>query len=238
MSNAPAPAGLPPFGSAIVLAYNEAACIEAVVREIRATLDALPFAFELIVVDDGSTDATGRIADALAEELPQTRVVHHGTNLGLGGGYRTGFAEARGEVLTFYPADGQYPAEIVGRMAPLMADHDLVLGYVDRRTDSRLAALLSAGERVLYRILFGPLPRFQGICMFRRSLLEGIELRSRGRGWGVIMELIVRAVRGGARVVSVPIPLLPRVEGRSKAVTLRAIQANLKELLLLRARLR
>ena len=226
-----------PYGTAVILAYNEAANLEEALRSMRAVLDALPLPFELLVVDDGSTDGTGPLADSLAVSLPLTRVVHHGRNLGLGGGYRTGFAEARGQVITFFPADGQYPPSIVAQMLPLAADHDLVLGYVEGRGDSALAAALSMGERALYRLLFGPLPPFQGILMLRRHLLQGIELRSRGRGWGVIMELILRAHRGGASIASLPIPLLPRRSGRSKALTLRAIGANLLELLELRLRL-
>lgn len=222
----------------VILAYNEETTLEGVVRSTRTLVDTLPTAFEILVVDDGSTDNTGQIADDLAGSLPRTRVLHHERNLGLGGGYRTGLVEARGEVLTFFPADGQYPAKIVAAMAPLMAKHDLVLGYVKQRTDSRVGAALSAGERTLYRLLFGPLPRFQGICMFRRSLAQRIELNSRGRGWGVIMELIVRAVRSGASHTSIPIPIFPRQDGHSKAVTPTAVLANLRELLLLAWRLK
>ena len=94
-------------------------------------------------------------------------------NLGLGGVYRTGFERATGDLVTFFPADGQFPASILHAFYPLAAGHELVLGYLPQRDGSLLARGLSAAERVLYRALFGPMPRFQGVFMVRRTLLAG-----------------------------------------------------------------
>ena len=223
------------------MAFNEEGSLAATTRELHAALGALGVPCELVIVDDGSSDGTGGIADALARELDarpvQVRVVHHRPNLGLGGVYRTGFAQARGEYLTFFPADGQFPATIIGDFLPRAREVDLVLGYLPERRSSAVAKALSLVERILYAALFGRLPKFQGIMMLRRSVLGEIELKSAGRGWAIVMELIIRVKRGGYRIVSVPNAMRPRAHGQSKVNTLRTIWANVRQVVALRAHL-
>ncbi|HXU83130.1 MAG TPA: glycosyltransferase family 2 protein [Polyangia bacterium] len=226
--------------SVVVMAYDEAANLEAVVRELHGVVSALPGprADEIVIVDDGSKDGTGAVADRLAGLLPGVRVVHHEVNRGLGGVYRTGFSEATRDLVTFFPADGQFPATIIQAFYPLMDDHDLVLGYLPRRDSSPLAKGLSAAEKVLYRLLFGPMPRYQGVFMVRCRVLRSLTLHTFGRGWGVVMEMVLRIFRGPYRVKSVPTTLRPRMSGQSKVNNLRTIWTNLKQAVDLRRTLR
>src|SRR5689334_17570511 len=113
-----------------VFAWNEVATVADVVREAVSALENIGVPFEVVVIDDGSTDGTSDMADKLASELGDVRVVHHGENRGLGGVYRTGFDEAKGTFLTFFPADGQFPMTIIGQFYALMDDLDLCLGYL------------------------------------------------------------------------------------------------------------
>jgi len=219
------------------MAYNEAASLEIVVREIVEELEVLRYPRDVLIIDDGSTDGTGQLADQLAASVADVRVIHHSPNQGLGGVYRTGFANARGEFVTFYPADGQFPASIIGQMLALIGEVDMVLGFLPNRDSSSIAKLLSAGERVLYRLMFGPMPRFQGITMFRRSLLDEFELRSNGRGWAVLMELIIRVRRANHRLVSTPTMMRRRMSGTSKVNNWRTIAANLRQMVALRGHL-
>ncbi len=221
----------------VIFAYNEEENLAAVTEEIWNQLGGLNLAFELLIIDDGSLDNTPRIADSLARDLPGVRVVHHLGNLGLGGVYRTGFKEALGRFVSFFPADGQFPATIISQFLPLMDDADLVLGYLPDRDSSLLAKGLSFSERLLYRILFGSFPRFQGVLMFRRSLLSDMELTSEGRGWAVLMEFIIRVSKGGYRVQSVPTTMRPRLAGESKVNNLKTIASNLVQILMLRKNL-
>jgi glycosyltransferase involved in cell wall biosynthesis len=226
--------------SVMVMAFDEVANLESVVRELDGVLAELPApdTHELVIIDDGSRDGTGALADRLAGALPRVRVVHHDVNRGLGGVYRTGFHEARRDLVSFFPADGQFPATILKTFHPLMADRDLVLGYLPQRRSSPLALGLSAAEKVLYRALFGPMPRYQGVFMVRRSVLQALALRTEGRGWGVVMEMVLRIFRGPYRVESVPTTLRPRLSGQSKVNNPRTIWINLKQAFALRRTLR
>lgn len=223
-----------PQVSVIVMAYNEVSSVEGVVREIDDELRQLGVTAEVLIINDGSTDGTGEIVDSLKGAETQVRVVHHQVNGGLGAVYRTGFVEARGEYLTFLPADGQFPARSIGHLLAVISDHDMVLGYLPDRHGSPVATVLSFLERRLYRILFGSLPTFQGVLMFRRRLLSDLTLHSRGRGWAVLMELILRTSRAGYRIASLPTEIRPRAAGRSKVNNLRTIWANLVQVLALR----
>jgi glycosyltransferase involved in cell wall biosynthesis len=227
----------PPRLSVVLMAYNEAATLSTVARELHDELVLLGTTCELVIVDDGSTDGTAAIADQLGQTLVGARVVHHDGNRGLGAVYRTGFAEARGQLLTFFPADGQFPAAIIGQYLAAIDSVDMILGTLPDRRDALLARALSFAERLLLRVLFGHFPRFQGIVMFRRGLLDGMALASRGRGWTVLMELILRAQRKGARIKNLPITLRPRASGTSKVNNLRSITSNLQQVLALRLHL-
>ena len=223
--------------SAIVMAFNEAQTLEAVVRDLHRVLNELTRSYEIIVIDDGSVDGTGLVAERLAQELTGVRVVRHLANRGLGAVYQTGFAQARGEWLSFVPADGQFPASILKQFVPLWDGAEMILGDMGNRHRSRLARWLSGAERALYRLLFGRLPAFQGILMFRRRLLDELPLTSTGRGWVVLMELIIRAARAGCRIMSVPIEGRPRHRGVSKVNNLSTIWSNLTQLIVLRCHL-
>jgi hypothetical protein len=205
-----------PVVSVVVLAYNEEENLRTAIGDLLAELRKKPRAFELVLVNDGSSDGTGPLADEIARTEPEVRAVHHPTNLGLGGGYRTGFRESAGDNIIFFPADGQYAPALLQLYEPRMHDRDMVLGYLSQRTDSLAGTALSLAEQAIYRLLFGRMPRFQGILMFRRQLLIDLPLTSTGRGWGVLMELILRASRGGYRIESIPITVLPRQSGQSK----------------------
>ena len=221
-----------------VFAWDEVATLRAVVESQLAELERLGVPHEVLIIDDGSTDGTGEEADRLARERPAVRVIHHGENRGLGGVYRTGFTGARGKFVTFFPADGQFPASILERYYPLVESWDMVLGNLPARTDKLLGAVLGRVERSLYRALLGEVPRLEGVFIFRREILARLPLKSEGRGWTVVWELIVRAHRAGLRMVGCPITMLPRTHGASKVNNIRNITANLRQLLALRKLLR
>lgn len=218
----------------VLMLYNEQATLKEVTAELSAVLDSLGRPWELLIVDDGSTDGSANMADDLAKSDSRIRVIHHQTNGGLGAVYRTGFNSGRGCHVTFFPADGQFPAHILQIFRPAMDDTDLVLGYLPVRPGAWMSRTLSATERLMYHALLGPMPRFQGIMMFRRELLNQLTLRSDGRGWAIVMEFILRACRKPCRVISLPTVVRPRTAGRSKVNNVRTVTANLLQIVQLR----
>lgn len=216
-----------------VFAWDEVETLRAVVEEQLAALGSLGVSFDLLIIDDGSTDGTGEAADQLATEYAPVRVIHHGDNRGLGGVYRTGFANARGTFVTFFPADGQFPASILGTYYPLIESWDMVLGNLPGRRDTVVGAVLGRMERLLYRIAVGEMPRLEGVFIFRREILSRVPLKSVGRGWTIVWELLLRAQRKGYRLVGCANTLRPRTHGTSKVNNIPNIVANLRQLLAL-----
>lgn len=216
------------------MTYNEAGTLREVAEELLAVVASLPGTAELVIIDDGSNDGSGAIADLLAREQPRVRVLHHPRNLGLGGVYRSGFASAKGRYLSFFPADGQFPAGILSEFYSSMESADLVLGYLPTREGALIGRALSLLERLAYRVLLGPMPRFQGVFMVRVETLRAIPLRSQGPGWGIVMEMILRISRGGYRVTTRATTCRPRRLGRSKVTNARSAWANLLQIVLLR----
>lgn len=220
--------------SVIVMTFNEAASLGATLDELHQALTILGRPFEIVVVDDGSTDASPEVASAAAARLGQVRVVTHPGNMGLGSVYRTGFQEARQPLVTFFPADGQFPASIIREFAGAIEGHDAVFGILDNPVGF-VGQILNRAERIFYLILFGGFPRFQGIVMFRRRILDEVPLRSPGgRGWAVLMELILRISRGPYRYANAVTTLRARRSGHSKVRNLRTIWVNLRQAVRLR----
>lgn len=222
-----------------VMAYNEAPSLERVVGEILDELRRLGRPYEIVIIDDGSTDGTGEIADRLAQQESAVRVVHHPKNLGLGAVYREAFRCGRQEWSTIFPADGQFEAQIISQFLRRENEADMILGYIPeyRRSRSRAARLFSWAERSLYKLMFGHFPDFQGIMMFRRALVDTVPLTSTGRGWMIQMELILRLLRKGYRVVGEPTGIRDRMSGQSKVMNLRSILSNLRQVFELRWRM-
>jgi dolichol-phosphate mannosyltransferase len=221
-----------------ILAYNEESNLRWVIDEMVGELASIAEPWEIMIIDDGSTDGTGRLADDLAREDARVRVVHHGVNRGLGGAYRTGFDEAKGTFLIFYPADGQFAPDIIPRFYRQMGELDMLLGYLPNFKRPPFARVASIAEKVLYRLLIGKMPRFQGVLMFRTALLKDIPLELSGRGWGILLEFIFRVFNGPYRVRSTPTDMRARRSGESKVMNANTIRANLEQLFALRRSLR
>lgn len=220
--------------SVIVMTFNEAASLGTTLDELHSTLSGLDRPFEIIVVDDGSTDASPTVARERQARLSRVRMVTHESNLGLGSVYRTGFKEARQPLVTFFPADGQFPASIIPQFARAIEGRDAVFGILDDPVGF-LGGILNRAERIFYQLLFGGFPRFQGIVMFRRRILDEVPLRSPGgRGWAVLMELILRISRGSYRYTNEVTTLRARRSGHSKVRNLPTIWVNLRQAAALR----
>ena len=207
----------------VVPTYNEAENLPWIVGRL---LDAVP-STDVLVVDDGSPDGTGEIADKLAADDPRVHVVHRTEKAGLGAAYLHGFAVAleRGyDVVGEMDADGSHQPEQLPAMLAALEDADLVLGSrwvpggaVVNWPWTRKA--LSRGGNLYTRLLLGiPVQDATGgFRLFRRTTLEKIDLPSvRSVGYCFQADLAWRTVEAGLRVREVPIDFIERIRGESK----------------------
>ena len=198
-------------------AHNEEANLEGLVEEALATLPGLAEAFEIVIVNDGSRDATGRIADDLTAANPGVvRAVHHPTNLGYGAALLSGFRAARHDHVAFTDGDRQFRVADVGRLVDRMAAADspeIVVGYRIKRADPLVRTLYARAYRLANRIFFGLTVRdVDCACkLFRREALEGLAVASGGAFFSA--ELLIKLRAAGRSIAEVGVPHHPRTAG-------------------------
>jgi glycosyltransferase involved in cell wall biosynthesis len=197
--------------SVLVPAKDEADNLAEFVRLTREALLPLPYACELVIVNDGSHDGTARLLDELKAKHPFLRVVTHRTQRGIADALQSGAAVARGRVLVFYPADLQYlPADIPSLVAPILAGQaDVVTGTKQGQYEKRF---VSGIYNALCRWLFGVrVNDLNSVKAYRREVMDAVPTRP---DWHRFM--VVIAASQGFRLAQQPIPLYPRRAGSSK----------------------
>lgn len=208
----------PPALSIVLPALNEAENLPEAVAQIRAALDAAAIAWETVVVDDGSTDGTGEIADRLGVEDGRVRVVRHAENRGKGAALRSGFAATRAPIVGYTDADLPFDMEALGRAYARLVESgaDLVAGFrTNRERYSMRRRVYSGAYNALVRALLGlPLDDVGfALKVMRRETFEAADLHSDG-GFADV-ELIARAYRAGARIERIGVAFTPRERGTS-----------------------
>jgi dolichol-phosphate mannosyltransferase len=204
--------------------YNERENLERMVRALGALLED---GDRVLVIDDGSPDGTGDLADRLADELSWIEVMHRTEKQGLGPAYLAGFRHALAgdaELVFEIDCDRSHDPADVPRLRAAAEDADLVLGsrYVEGgtiRNWGRVRRLVSAGGSLYARLVLGVRVRdlTGGFKCYRRRVLEEIDLDAvRSRGYAFQIETTYRALRAGFRVVEVPITFVDREVGGSK----------------------
>jgi glycosyltransferase involved in cell wall biosynthesis len=201
-------------------AYDDAPTIARLVADVEAILAQTADDYEVIVVDDGSTDGTSELLDDLANKRPHVRVVHHATNRGYGAALRTGFAEAAKEFVFYTDGDGQYDvAELTRLLSRMRPDVDVVNGYKLARADPPHRRLLGSLYNRVVSTVF-QLPIRDVDCDFRlirRRALDGVDLTA--SSGAICVELVHKLNAAGAVFVEVPVHHYPRAHGRSQFFT-------------------
>lgn len=205
-------------------AYNDAGTIASLVIAAHSTAQRLTPDFEILIINDGSADNTADIADELARTYPEVRVIHHRKNRGYGGALRSGFAEARKDVIFYTDGDGQYdPTELAVLWPHLSADVDLVNGYKISRSDPWHRIVIGRIYHHTVKILFGLTVRDVD-CDFRlmrRGIFERVHLE---RSSGVIcLEMMKKITDAGFRIAEVPVHHYHRAFGRSQFFNFRRL---------------
>lgn len=206
-----------PTLSVIVPALNEEGNLEAAVSTVLQTIDSRFADYELLIFNDGSTDATGVIADRLAVGNLHIQVIHNPRNMGFGYNYTRGVKLARMEFVAMFPGDNEIPGEAMRTILSAVGSSDMVVPYITTpsvRPWSR--RIISATFVALVNLLFGLRMRYyNGPCVHRRSLLLAVPMQT--HGFAYMAAILVRLIRSGHRYVEVPMALQARQHGSSKA---------------------
>lgn len=212
-------------------AYNEEANVRTTTEAILRVLPSVADRFEVLIVDDGSLDQTGTIADELSAANPNVRVIHHATNRGYGGALRTGFYNCRHELIAFIDGDGQFDFGEIPRFLAASPHADLVVGYRLQRRDSLLRTLNARAWGMLIGAVFRL--RVRDIdCAFKlihKNVLRKIS-RLRSDGAMISAELLVRCRNAGLSIQEVPVHHFPRHAGEQSGANLRVIVKAFRDL--------
>jgi dolichol-phosphate mannosyltransferase len=223
--------------SLVVFAYNEASNVPSVLPEILRWLEGRGAPFELLFVDDGSTDQTAELARGVLAGRPSCQVLPHNRNRGIGAALKTGVAAASLPWVTFLPCDGQIAPQSLGLLveAATATEALVVFSVYADRDDGWDRKLYSAGIRALIWSLFQVPMRSDGPYLFRRELFDPALLIP--DTFFLNFEFPIRMLRQRVPSAVVTIPCLPRRSGHSKSTGLRRIAGVARDLGSLRVRL-
>lgn len=224
--------------SAVLPAYNEQEVIARTVEAVDDVLSKLAHDYEIIVVDDGSRDATAERLAELQTRFPRLAVETHPRNRGYGAALATGFSAATKELIFLTDGDKQFDVAELRDFLPLPEDVDLYIGYRRPRADPWIRRLYGWGWNELVNLLFGPTARDVD-CAFkllRREVWQRTRVRATGATFSV--EFLVKARRLGFRVRERPVRHYPRAAGSPTGGRPAVIARAFKELFRLRLKLR
>lgn len=218
--------------------YNEQENVGRTVEKALVVMEKLNADFEVIIVDDGSTDGTGKIADEIAAGNSRVKVVHHKSNLGYGSALQSGFKAATKKLVFYTDGDGQFDINEMPALLPLIEQYDIVSCYRLDRRDSAIRKINGWCWTKLVCRLFG-LKIHDIDCAFKlykSEIFDNIELSSTGAL--IDTEILARAVRKGYSITQKGVHHYPRTAGLPSGANPRVILRAFKELFSLQHRIR
>lgn len=206
--------------SIVLPAYEEEENIAVVLERALEVLPEIAERFEILVVDDGSNDATADAAARVAVDAPAgaIRVLRHTANAGYGSAIRTGFQHATGDLVFYTDADNQFDLGELRWFVPLIADHDVVVGFRVYRYDTVLRCVLSWGYNRLVSLLFRVRVRDVDCAykLFRREVVEKIDIEC--QHFFVDTELVAKSRRWNFRIAEKGVRHYPRPAGATTVI--------------------
>ncbi len=236
-------------------AYNEEGLIAEFLKRANELLQRTVEDFEIVVVDDGSTDRTPAILKDLAQEIPSLRVVTNETNRNVGYSCRRAIMAAGKEYLMWQTVDWSYDLTMLRAFLEFLKTHDVVAGvrrapvqkanrvhrvalgllrllgikHITRRSDTIPKALVSVINYLLVRALFWvPLSDFQNVCIYPTGLIQSMEKEAESSFLNP--EMLMKAYWSEYSIVEVPISFIPRQAGQAKGTQFRAIRASVRDI--------
>lgn len=218
--------------------YNELQSLEPITRKALAVLQSLDRDFEILIIDDGSSDGSEHLADRLAASDPRIRVIHHPTNHGYGQALRTGFASATKDIVIYTDCDEPADLWLIREALPRLEQFDMVIGYRLNRWEGVRRFAYSVGYNTLVRLLYGVRVKDINFSfkLFRREHVQ--KMRLGAESVFIDGELLAEAARLRLSIYQMPVQYQPRKHGTSKFNSVRAATHTLREILAYRRRRR
>jgi glycosyltransferase involved in cell wall biosynthesis len=237
-----------PFDRSVSLlawGYNEESLIEDFLKRAVELMESTVNDFEVVFVNDGSSDRTGELAEAFAKRDPRVTVLHNSTNLNVGYSCRRAIQAAAKEYLFWQTVDWSYDISNVRSYLELLKHYDVVQGArveikspldfailafsAGSRSDNYKKAFVSIANYLLVRTLFGvPLSDYQNVTFYAAAHLKALPLE--GRSSFVNPEMLIRSYYLGLKFVEVPIPFIRRTKGKAKGTRLTSIASSLRDI--------
>jgi len=218
--------------------FNEQDNVSHTVEEALVVLERLNADFEVIIVDDGSIDATGPIADEIAGRDSRVKVVHHPVNLGYGAALQSGFRAATKELVFYTDGDGQFDINEMPPLLSLTEQYDIVSCYRLNRRDCFMRKINGWCWTKLVCLLFGMKIRDIDCAfkLYKREIFDNIKLSSTGAL--IDAEILARAVRKGYCITQKGVHHYPRTAGAQTGANLRVVFRAFRELFKLHSQIR
>lgn len=215
----------------LVTAYNEEELLESFIRKSMSDLAKVTNDFEIVLVNDGSTDNTPKIAQKLATEFSNLRVIDLERNLGTGKNYVPGIAAASKEIVFTNTVDAFFNTEDLPLLLSYLDDYDVVSGYrSDLSANNLYQKTLTLGNYTLIRLLFClRLKAYQTVQFHRKSFLDSISIE--GESSFMAPELLLKAHKAGRSIKEVKIKYHPRLAGKAKGGNIKSILRTFKDIL-------
>ena len=212
----------------IIPALNEAGTLNKVAVNLVEFLEKTDLDYEIIIIDDGSTDGTGEIADRLASQNPLIKTIHNGKNMGFGYAVKKGIDNASKEWATIVTADDEVEIEDIKLFLPYAEKSDIVVGYIkNKEIRTRMRRILSWCFRTTVRILFKiNLPSINGMPFYRVSKVRSLDIKS--HDFSIQAEILVKGSKKGLRIGKFGYRIKPRLSGEPKATKFRHIWNSFK----------
>ena len=213
--------------------FNEEGSVTGTVNKAITVLERLGINYEITIVNDGSTDKTAEVADSLSNSNPKIKVIHHPKNLGYGEALKSGFYNAKYDVICYTDGDGQFNFEEVTKFIYKLETADLIIGYRIKRADPFYRILFAKGWTLSLLMLFGMKLKDVdcGFKMVKREVLEKIPKFESKRGAMINAELVIKAKKFGFRVSQVGVNHFSRTAGKPTGASIPVIVRSYFDLL-------
>lgn len=215
-------------------AYNEGRRVATTVEKALKVLPKIALKWEVILVNDGSNDNTGKIINELSRKHKNIRAIHHKVNRGYGAAFKSGLYGSKYDWIAFTDSDGQFDfSEIDNFIAKQrQANADMVIGYYRKRRVGKLKIITSKMWEYLVFVLFGLKVRDIdcGFKFFSKKVVDAVPVLESERGAFISSEFLIKARKKGFKIVEIPVTHYPRSGGTGTGRNIKVIVNSFKDL--------